>query len=491
MQETRRIRGESLTPCYRINYITSRQNATRETCMSYEDPNQKCTEWEFDHSFYRSTIFTEFSLVCDRNWYVSASKSVYQIGYLVSSVLFGWMSDRYGRRLAFRVSTTMELLLGVAQASSMSIEFFLAARFFMGVGAYARYLTGMLIGEYNDCLKRVTDMIFPNEVLEWAGPRIRARIKVIRGIGWNISYLMLPGVFYVVRDFRYMQIMVCAYQFLFIYWIWKIPESPSWIVVYGKREDAEKLLQEAVKVNKLGSPESVTSKLDTLKENLLKQQKEGEEEESKKSILEMWRSPVLLKYSLCMYFIWFSLGFVGYGFSYNVGELGGSIYINTFIMACLEVVARVVTYFTVDRFQRKTLFYIFVFSGSASVFMMIPFIFAPWGTPYRVFFALLGSFFIGSAWSQAYLQAAEIFPTGYRQIGVGSCSVASRVGSVLAPFIKELSEWTHFSVPMAIFGTLGLISGLLMFFLPETKDKPIPNTIKEAEVTSRRKSVVA
>ena len=33
---------------------------------------------------------------------------------------------------------------------------------------------------------------------------------------------------------------------------------------------------------------------------------------------------------------------------------------------------------------------------------------------------------------------AEIFPTTLRQLGMGSCSVAMRVGSTIAPYTREL-----------------------------------------------------
>lgn len=36
-----------------------------------------------------------------------------------------------------------------------------------------------------------------------------------------------------------------------------------------------------------------------------------------------------------------------------------------------------------------------------------------------------------------YVYSSEVYPTVLRQIGVGSCSVAGRAGSIIAPFIKE------------------------------------------------------
>lgn len=40
-------------------------NETRSTCAVSNTNNETCQEWEFDHSFYRSTIVTEVSVVID------------------------------------------------------------------------------------------------------------------------------------------------------------------------------------------------------------------------------------------------------------------------------------------------------------------------------------------------------------------------------------------------------------------------------------------
>ena len=69
---------------------------------------------------------------------------------------------------------------------------------------------------------------------------------------------------------------------------------------------------------------------------------------------------------------------------------------------------------------------------------MIPFTGNNSGLIIRVTLAMLGKFAITSSFRVIYLCAAEIFPTTLRQIGVGSCSVGARIGSVIAPFVKEL-----------------------------------------------------
>ncbi|CAM1312764.1 Uncharacterised protein g6074 [Pycnogonum litorale] len=98
---------------------------------------------------------------------------------------------------------------------------------------------------------------------------------------------------------------------------------------------------------------------------------------------------------------------------------------------------------------------------------------------------MIGKFCIASAFAMIYVYSAELFPTVLRNTGVGSCSTIARIGSILAPYVKELGKYTHKTVPSATFGILATTSGLLILLLPETKGCSIPDTLEEAENIKR------
>ena len=60
-------------------------------------------------------------------------------------------------------------------------------------------------------------------------------------------------------------------------------------------------------------------------------------------------------------------------------------------------------------------------------------------------------------------------------------SFASRIGSILAPQILLLGDLFSPVLPLAIFGGLALIAGLMVLLLPETLNKKLPETIEEGE----------
>lgn len=322
-------------------------------------------------------------------------------------------------------------------------------------------------------------------VVEWAGPNKRARIRMLIEMGWSGGYFLLPIFFYILRDFRYMQLCVVFYELLFLYPLMKFPESPQWLLVKGKFDEATDLLTEAIIKNKKGTREDVVRKLSILKKKYEEEEKERENEKDI-NIFDLWKVPRLLKFSLAQYIIWFSGAFVSYGVTYNAGDLGGSLYINFLGFALIDSLNNIAFYFIIDRFKRRTLFFTCSFTAALMLVAMVPISFDKNGfVALRITLLMLGKFASNGLFHLIYLLAAEIYPTSVRHVGVGSCSVAARFGSVAAPFVRELTEATNLATTFGLFATLSLIAGALGFLLPETKDKPIPNTLKQAE---RRKS---
>lgn len=68
----------------------------------------------------------------------------------------------------------------------------------------------------------------------------------------------------------------------------------------------------------------------------------------------------------------------------------------------------------------------------------------------------------------------------YRQTGIGVSSMFARMGGVLAPIINMLHNHSP-TIPLVIFGTSPLLGALLALALPETADRPLPDTVEDVE----------
>ena len=92
-------------------------------------------------------------------------------------------------------------------------------------------------------------------------------------------------------------------------------------------------------------------------------------------------------------------------------------------------------------------------------------------------FSFAGKFGISASSCAIYIYAAELFPTDIRTIGLGFASMVGRIGGIAAPFIILLPRFT----PNLIFALSGIVSGFSVLLLPETKDKPLLQTVKQAK----------
>ncbi len=82
---------------------------------------------------------------------------------------------------------------------------------------------------------------------------------------------------------------------------------------------------------------------------------------------------------------------------------------------------------------------------------------------------VFGTCLLEFTWTACYLCAAEGFPTVVRSIGIGTCNILARIGSILAPQMTYLATlWLP--APFVTVASVGTLSLLVSWkFLPDTK----------------------
>ncbi|KMQ89276.1 solute carrier family 22 member 21-like protein [Lasius niger] len=100
---------------------------------------------------------------------------------------------------------------------------------------------------------------------------------------------------------------------------------------------------------------------------------------------------------------------------------------------------------------------------------------------------MAGKLCITAAFTTTYVYTAELFPTTLRNTLLGFCSMTGRIGSMLSPQTPLLAQIMP-SLPFILFGSMGIIAGILSLILPETLGTKLPDTIWEAENIGRVKS---
>lgn len=93
---------------------------------------------------------------------------------------------------------------------------------------------------------------------------------------------------------------------------------------------------------------------------------------------------------------------------------------------------------------------------------------------------VVGKLLITISLSCLYIFTIEVFPTNLRHRFFSICSVVGRVGSILAPLTPILAQNVWSRLPLVIFSSLAFSSSLVLFNLPETLNRKLPETMADA-----------
>ena len=380
-------------------------------CEIPQDGNlSQCTEWEFDRSVYPETVVSQFQLVCGREWWRSASQAIYMLGIMIGALGSGIMSDRWGRQRVTLMAGLGILVFGSSVAASPSMLVFTLLRFCTAVCSIACYTCG-----YVYCLELVDG--------RWA---------TLVGIGlqfpWAAGYSSLPLLAWLLPTWSHLQLAISLPISLYCLALAAprlVPESPRWLLVRGRNEQAKRILGQAASLNSLPSPDKIITP--------------ETESGSGSSLMDLFRTPGLRRTSLIMFYLWFTNSFVYYGLTLNSGSLiPGNLHLIFLVGGGLEAVAYILTIIAFLYLGRRVSTSACMLAGGAAL-LLTPVVTS---TTSKAILAQFGKFAITGSFAMVYLYAAEVFPTAVRNAGVGSSSVWARVGGVIAPYIgRELGMY--------------------------------------------------
>ena len=439
------------------------------------------------NSQVNKTAVTEFNWVCHSSWIGSFSVTIYMAGIMAAGFVFGIASDLMGRKVCVLVAFVIEIAAGLLSALAPNEICFLVARGLLGFGCYGRNITGFLIA------------------IETVGTKYRAIMGVAVQLGWATGTILLPPIAYYTQNYRTLILITTLPEIAWFIWmIFLIPESPRWLLNKRRYEEAKVIIINAARMN--GKPLSeIEEKFEFLKINL---RHEDESVPGNDSVFsDLWKSKKLIQYTLVFYFVWFTNAFVYYGISLNVSDLGGNLYWSSFWSGLVEFPAYLFCMAIFKYVGRRPLLVWTMIGAGISCLGIVP-LFTVSGWKIQVLLDILafaGKFCVTCSFALIYVYSAEVYPTVLRQIGVGSCSVVARIGSFISPFMKELvsakffpvfvfslakfnvyfvylqTQYSSFGTTMAVYGVLSVLSGVAAITLPETKDKDIPDRVKDIE----------
>ncbi|XP_029956498.1 solute carrier family 22 member 5 [Salarias fasciatus] len=416
-------------------------------------PTEGCLDgWEYDRSSYISTIVTEWDLVCDDSWKTPLTSSLYFSGVLTGSFLSGQLSDRYGRKIVLFVFMGVQTVFTLIQVFSPSWTVFCALYFIVGMGQVSNYVAAFVLGA---------------EILS---PRVRTVFST-SGVCmfFGLGYMLLPLAAYFVRDWRMLLLCLALPGFLYIPFWWFIPESPRWLLSQGRLDEAVAIVRAAAKMNKTEPPAVIFSPL--LKE-LQTQKKKAH------NICDLLRSWNIRWVSVTLWLVWNTVAIAYFGLSLNTANLHGNKYFNCFLSALVEMPAYFLSW-VLFRWWSRRLSLCSTFLLGGSLLLLIQLLPADL-VSLPIALEMTGKFAVTTAYAIVYAYSAELYPTVLRNTAVGACSMAARIGSIIAPFFIYLRSYSV-SLPYILMGSLTVGSGLLSLLLPESFGMPLPDTISHMQ----------
>ncbi|XP_063218284.1 organic cation transporter protein-like isoform X2 [Bacillus rossius redtenbacheri] len=415
--------------------------------------SRACSAWVFDQTLYGSSTVMEFDLVCSRSWIPATTDAVFMSGDLIGSTLFGYFSDKFGRRPIFFFTLTMQTICGIAAAAMPNAVGFMITRFLIGLTASALYVAAYVLA------------------MELVGPSKRMFAAMIYAYFFTAGYVLCAFFSYFLNNWRYLQLALTAPGLiLFSYW-WCLPESTRWLLSNRRKVAAKRILLKVADVNRVQIPDKVLENMRVSVDAL-------SEGQSPHSVLDLVRVRSVRARTLVICFNWFVISCTYFGLSWSSASLGGNDYVNFLMSGLVELPAPVFLIFTLDRCGRKP-----IFTGcmlvAAAVLLLSNAIPADLNW-LRIALIMVGKMAITAAFNVAYILAAELFPTVLRNVGIGTCSTCARVGGIAAPYvIYSANVWQPF--PEVIFGLITMAGGLLGLMLPETLNRKLPDTVEECE----------
>ncbi|TRY54098.1 hypothetical protein DNTS_031149 [Danionella cerebrum] len=395
-------------------------------------PQEGCVDgWRFSTEVYHSTIVSEWDLVCDREWIVPFTSSTLYMGYLLGSLGSGQLSDRFGRKKVLFFSLTAESLLMLLQSFSPSWTTFSFLYFFIGAFQISIYITAFVLG--SEVLSRSLRVVF---------------CTLGAFLHYCIGYMILPWMAFIIRDWRTLLRVNASMTAIYIPLFWLIPESPRWLLSQGRTSEAEAIV------------------------------KEDSPEKKKFSALDVLRSGEIRRTTFLCLLLWMAINIGYFGLSLNTSHLSGDPFLNCFLSAVSELPAYLVSTGLLRCFPRRAVLSSFLVSGGA--FLLLIQIIPPALEPLALALEMAGKFGFTMSFSVVYIYTTELYPTVLRNLGMGICSSAARLGSITAPYIIYLGTFNRF-LPYILMGSLTILSSVSNLFLPETFREDLPETLEQMQ----------
>ncbi|GAB3923994.1 sugar transporter [Microlunatus endophyticus] len=358
---------------------------------------------------------------------IGIAAAVYIVGACVGALVFGQLTDRFGRKKLFLITLGLYIVATVATAFSFAPWYFYLARFFTGAG---------IGGEYS-AINSAIDELIP--------ARLRGRIDLIingtywlgAAVGSALVVFLLSSVFPSDIGWRFAFGIGAVLGLVILVVRRHVPESPRWLFIHGRDEEAERIVAGIERE----VAEETGQELDDPEETIeIRQRQRIPFREIARTAFKRYPRRAVLGLALFV-----GQAFIYNGITFNLGTLlsgffgtaSGTVPIFLVIYAVGNLLGPLLLGRLFDTVGRKPMITI-AYLGSAVLTLPLTWIFyRQWGGEAAFIVAVSLTFFLASSGaSAAYLTVSEIFPMETRALAIAFFyAVGTGLGGIVGPLM--------------------------------------------------------
>jgi len=385
---------------------------------------------------------------------VASFVAAFFFGLFIGTAMFGFIADRFGRRVIFMGSLLWYAVASFVMAFQQDAFSLNLWRFICGIGIGVELVTiDTYIAELSPPRVRGRAFAFAN-IIQFAA------IPVVAFLGW----LLVPRTLFGMDGWRFV-VMAGSFGALLAWVIrGRLPESPRWLAQHGRSQEAEAIVESWEVEARLSGAQLPEPQPCTVTQG-------------RGSFFEIWRRPYLGRTTMLIVFNLFqAAGYYGFASWVPTLLIESGIEVTkslgyTFIIALAAPVGPALGLLFTDRIERK-----WVVSGAAMAI-------AAAGLAFTQAYGMFGVIACGVALTLAnnilsfayHGYQPELFPTRIRAQAVGFVYSFSRLSTMFSAFIIAalLRSLGPPGVFVFIAGCMIVVACVIGAFGPRTKDLPL------------------
>ncbi|WP_028661075.1 MFS transporter [Nocardioides insulae] len=415
---------------------------------------------------------------------IGVSAAIYIVGACLGALFFGQLTDRFGRKRLFMLTLGVYVVATVATAFAFAPWFFYLARFVTGAGIGGEYAAiNSAIDELIPARVRGrVDLIINGSY--WLGATCGAALAVVLlntawfapDLGWRLAFGLGAVLGFVVLLVRR-----------------NVPESPRWLFIHGREEEAERIVDDIEKEVRRETGDDLAEVTERLP---VRQRRTVSFRQIAQVAFTKYPRRAVLGLALFV-----GQAFMYNGVTFNLGTLLSTFYgvasatVPVFIV--IWALANFLGPVTLGRFfdtvGRRPMISL-AYLGSAAVAAVLG-VFLAVGPDNAWFFLaiLVLCFFLASSGaSAAYLTVSEIFPMETRALAIAFFyAVGTAAGGIVGPLLFgqliEVGDRGVMAIAFYVSAGVMALGGLAELFLgvraekAELEDIAKPLSVEEAE----------